>query len=214
MKIAIGDSFTYGEELDSRDDAWPSLLGFENYGLRGASNEYIFRKAIEFAVSSTHMIISWSECTRYDLFTNIPTSVAQRYKNYTGPIQINSGWATAKNPWNQFAMPWFRDLYINYTDEKYSFLKTLSYMVSLQDVLDNNSVEYIFCSAFSNQELFKKYENDEEIVHWTNRLNKEKFVGFPDEGFVEWVYGTPHGEGGHPLKLGHKKIADKLSKYI
>jgi len=111
MKIAIGDSFTYGEELDSRDDAWPSLLGFENYGLRGASNEYIFRKAIEFAVSSTHMIISWSECTRYDLFTNIPTSVAQRYKNYTGPIQINSGWATAKNPWNQFAMPWFRDLY-------------------------------------------------------------------------------------------------------
>ena len=211
MKIAIGDSFTYGEELQDRHtQAWPALIGYENYGLRGASNEYIFRKSVELASTSSHMIIAWSECTRYDFYTNIPVSVANRYKNYTGPVQVNPGWATVKNPWNEHAMPFFRDLYVKFTDEKYHFIKTLSYMTALQDVLYANQVEYYYCSSFSNNEMFEKYANDDEVKLWIDRLNTKMFIGYPKQGFVEWAYGTPHGPDGHPLEQGHKRIAEEI----
>lgn len=214
MKAAIGDSFTYGEELRDRNQAWPALLGYDNYGLRGASNEYIFRKSVELAPQCTHMIVSWSECTRYDLYTNIPVNIASRYKNYTGPIQTNPGWATAINPWNEHNMSFFYDLYTKFTDEQNQFIKTLSYMVALQDVLAVNNVEYLYCSSFSNSNMFKKYTEIENIKLWIDRLNIKKFIGYPNEGFVEWTYGEDIGPGGHPLENGHIKIAEKLYDHI
>ena len=87
-------------------------------------------------------------------------------------------------------------------------------MVALQDVLSINKVDYRFCSAFSNQQLFKKYENSELIKPWLDRINPEMFIGFPYHGFVEWSYGTPCGPGGHPLEQGHKLIAEKLLEVI
>ena len=41
-------------------------------------------------------------------------------------------------------------------------------------------------------------------------IDKDRFIGWPTEGIVEWVYGTPHGPGGHPLEQGHQIIANKI----
>ncbi len=137
MKAAVGDSFTYGEELADRSNAWPTVLGYENHGLPGASNEYIFRTAIELAPTCTHMIVAWSECTRHEVYTHQPVTV-HRHKQFQGLIQTNSRWTE---------LPWFRELYANYTQEAHQFTRTLyrqnpqnscSYMThtpSLRDVL-------------------------------------------------------------------------------
>lgn len=202
MKIAIGDSFTYGEELEDRTaSAWPALLGYDNHGLRGASNEYIFRTSLELAPHCTHMIVAWSECTRYDLYAHDPVSIAERYSNYTGPIQVNPGWSR---------IAWFKELYTRYTDQEYQFRKTVAYMIALQSVLQAHEVDWYYCSAFSNQELFETYR-DLELIE---RIDQKRFIGFPNEGFVEWAYGSPQGPNGHPLELGHKRIAEEIARYI
>ncbi len=206
MKLAIGDSFTYGEELADQSLAWPGLLGYENYGLPGASNEYIFRKAVELAPDASHMIVAWSDSARYELYTYNKINVAQRYNKHQGVIQVNPTWIKLNS--------WFKDLYAKYTDEQHQFAKTLLYMVALQDVLVANNVNYYFCSAFGNQELFVKYAGNTDIKLWTDRLNTDRFIGFPEYGFVEWAYGTPHGPNGHPLELGHKQIAEQISKHL
>ena len=87
-------------------------------------------------------------------------------------------------------------------------------MVALQDVLVADNVDYYYCSAFGNQELFVKYADNADIKMWIDRLNTSRFIGFPDQGFVEWAYNTPQGPNGHPLELGHKNIADKLCETI
>jgi len=204
MKFATGCSFTYGEELEDRSLAWPALLGYENHGLRGASNEYIFRRSAELAPKATHMIIAWSDSSRHEVYTQKPVNVAERHAKTTGVIQINSNWS----------QPWFGDYYKYYTHELHQFLRTLVYMVTLQDVLDVNKVDWHYCSAFSNQLLFKKYMTDPACMPWIARLNTSRYIGFPDSGMVEWAYGTPQGPAGHPLELGHRRIADEIQKYI
>jgi isopenicillin N synthase-like dioxygenase len=200
MKAAVGDSFTYGEELEDRSNAWPTLLGYENYGLPGASNEYIFRTAIELAPTCTHIIVAWSECTRHEVYTHEPVTV-HRHKQFQGLIQTNSRWTE---------LPWFRELYAKYTQEEHQFTRTLTYMIALQSYLDVNNVDWRYCSAFSNQQMFLKYSTHPLL----SRLNTERFIGYPYHGMVEWAYGTPHGSGGHPLEYGHQRIADAIQSHI
>lgn len=206
MKVAIGDSFTYGEELADRELAWPALLSYTNLGQKGASNEYIFRTALEMAPKVTNMIIAWSDSGRYELYTNRAMNVKERYVKHTGIIQVNPGWTRMNS--------WFRELYGNYSDEKHQLLRTLSYMVALQDVLKVNMVDYYFCSTFGIQELFNRYIDNSELQPLLTRLNTNRYIGFPYEGMVEWAYDTPQGPNGHPLELGHKRIADKIAEYI
>jgi hypothetical protein len=40
--------------------------------------------------------------------------------------------------------------------------------------------------------------------------NMDNYVG----RFVDWAYETPHGPKGHPLELGHRRIADEITKYV
>ena len=206
MKVAIGDSFAYGEELEDRSKAWPGLIGYENHGLRGASNEYTFRRAVELALQATHMIVAWSDSGRYELYTQRPITVSECYNHHKGVIQVNPGWVQMGT--------WFKELYSYYSDEEHQLLRTLSYMVALQDVLKANNIDYWFCSAFGNQQLFKKYIDNSKLKPWFDRLNTDKFIGYPSEGFVEWAYDAPRGLNGHPLKEGHKLIADEILKHI
>ena len=66
----------------------------------------------------------------------------------------------------------------------------------------------------SIQELFNSYIDNLELEPLLTRLNTNRYIGFPYEGMVEWAYDTPQGPNGHPLELGHKRIADKIAEYI
>jgi len=104
-------------------------------------------------------------------------------------------------------------LYGNYSDQEHQFLKTISYMVAIQDVLMVNNVDYIQTSSFGNQDLFVKYQDSDLIKPWIARLDKTKYIDYP-HGLVEWAYGTPQGPAGHPLEEGHQQIAEQIRKYL
>jgi lysophospholipase L1-like esterase len=45
---------------------------------------------------------------------------------------------------------------------------------------------------------------------WDHPITSPNYIG----RFVEWAYGTPQGPGGHPLELGHRRIADEILRNI
>jgi hypothetical protein len=40
------------------------------------------------------------------------------------------------------------------------------------------------------------------------------WFGWPELGIVEWMGDCPKGPGGHPLELGHQRIAEKINEHI
>ena len=40
------------------------------------------------------------------------------------------------------------------------------------------------------------------------------WLGWPKEGIVEWMGDCPKGPGGHPLELGHQRIAERINEHI
>jgi len=73
--FTIGDSFTYGSELDDVRNAWPHLLGktlgytVDNYAKPGASNDYMVRTTVEYLDAHTPnlVIIAWTTPDRLEL---------------------------------------------------------------------------------------------------------------------------------------------------
>ena len=71
----IGDSFTYGDELDNPKDAWPYLLGNQlgyevhNHARNGASNDYIVKTTVEYLENNNPdiIIIGWTTPDRIDI---------------------------------------------------------------------------------------------------------------------------------------------------
>jgi hypothetical protein len=40
------------------------------------------------------------------------------------------------------------------------------------------------------------------------------WLGWPNQGIVEWMGDCPKGPGGHPLELGHQRIAEQINEHI
>ena len=43
---------------------------------------------------------------------------------------------------------------------------------------------------------------------------REYWFGHENDGMVEWMGDCPKGPGGHPLELGHQRIAKKINEHI
>lgn len=211
MILTTGCSFTYGEELDfPAEQAYPHLLGemmemeVINAGAMGASNEYIARTTMENVMkySPEIVVVQWSETNRIELHANLPVNTPGRYNNYTGPLQTNIRWTGQ-------GVDFIDQYYKNWWDEEFAFYKWLWQVIGLQNFLENNYVEYVMFNAFGNQELIQKYDMIEYMY-----INQDRFLGWPDEGFVEWVYGTPTKPKGHPGEKAHQIVAEKLCQFL
>ena len=71
--LAIGDSFTYGDELTDRTDAWPYLLGKKlgynvtNRGVRASGNTKMVRSLVEENINDYELVvIAWSGFDRIE----------------------------------------------------------------------------------------------------------------------------------------------------
>ena len=40
------------------------------------------------------------------------------------------------------------------------------------------------------------------------------WMDWQSEGMIEWMGDCPKGPGGHPLTLGHQRIANKINEHI
>lgn len=209
MIYTVGDSFTAGAELDTKDGAWPYTLGrlFDqeiiNDGKEGIGNEYIIRKTIQAVVEHKPdlVVVAWTSCARVE------------FADELGIYDIWPGCSSKKFQKNQYG---YRQELIKYVtkhnNDEHEYRRWLRQVILLQNFLENNNQSYKFVSAFDNQIRNKKYKHSNK-EYW-DMINTEHFIGWPYEGLVEWAYGTPHGPGGHPLDEGHLKIGNKIAQHL
>jgi hypothetical protein len=205
MLLSIGDSFTYGQELANREvDAWPYVLarklnlGVDNSAVPAGSNDRTFRFAVNGCLSNKYKLIvcGWTEVSRID------TSVNGK------ELQITSG-----STWLHKKMPWVKEYYANHYDERLAQESWLSKLITLQELFKSRKQKYLFVSMDSRWD-WDEYYHKLELMHLVEQIDKNNYAGWPEEGFTHWQGEAPLGPNGHPLELGHQRIADKIYEHI
>ena len=229
MKIlAIGDSFTYGSELPDAsvvagtganliyehpsELAWPSLLAKQlngtvnNLGLPGGSNSRIFRLAVSELVKEEYdlIICAWTHLARIDIMHN--------GKEF--PCTINTPqWVTRD-------VPWISDYYKISYDEMHAAETWLTQLITLQDFFKYRNQRYIFLNI-EGAGIFPGFlgiKNINRVIPrfrgLVSQIDKKYYMGWPEAGMVDWMGDCAKGPGGHPLELGHERIADKINEHI
>lgn len=214
LLYTLGDSFTYGEELpDPTTQSWPALLAnkldydLHNRGRPGCGNNYMIKTAIKEVpvLKPDLVIVAWTSCgrmefaDRYSVFDVWPGSE----RNFERP-----------RPHRQTL-----EKYITtYNNELYQYRNWLRSVILLQDFFKLRNINYRFVNTFDNQWLVEKYAANSK--EYTNLIDTSNFLGWPNFGLTEWQNNWPvgpicsHGPGGHPLELGHRRIASKIHELL
>lgn len=216
--VAVGDSFTYGDELHDREtQAYPYLLQKQynfneliNLGLPGGSSDYVFRTVIELLISGTKpdlIIISWPEQNRFEGLINHPKFESTDDAPHIKPTNFMIGRKTITSEPN-----WVQGYYRESYDIAWAFRKQYNQIIALQGFLKNVKQRYLMCNVNGLRGYYDRYE-----VFLKNHfasIDPAFFVGWPREGFVEWTKGCIKGKFGHPLVDGHQIIAEKFNEHI
>ena len=88
-------------------------------------------------------------------------------------------------------------------DGFWAFNKFLVQVKLLASYLKGKNIPYVFVSAFDIQTMASY-----------STIAPDTYLGWPYEGLVEWMGDCPKGPGGHPLELGHQRIAETINEHI
>lgn len=206
--LTIGCSFTYGAELDNRENtAWPYVLGknldFEviNKGQGGASNDYMFRTAIESTVDDRYdlIVLQWSEPSRMEVWHD------------DRPISV-----TAHSNWRNIGeLSWMQDYYRYSYNDLFRYRTWYVHVLALQEYFKSINQNYLFCNLAGLQGFYEDSDGYyESLKHLWDKVDEKNYVGWPIDGFLEFQGDCAKGPGGHPLELGHERIANKIYEHI
>ena len=205
--ITHGCSFTYGEELqDPSVSSWPALvanqLGIEllNLAQPAYSNDSILQDMVaqDINIIPARTQPGWEHYT--DLVIICWTSNLRMMFN-----DINGYYTVMTTSKEQGHRKQISDLMMSTIDTRWLYERWLTQVILAQSYLDARHVKYLFFSAFDNQKVFKDMKTPLKA-----KVDASRFLGWPNEGFVEWAYPCKLGPRGHPLEQGHSKVADKL----
>ena len=203
--LAVGDSFTYGEELTNRTMAWPNILAnklgyiFTNLGNPGASNTRISRLIIEQLNNYDIVIIAWSHYAR--------TEMADDYGLYdiwpgnSGRVYYN------KHSWRQDVIKYITD----HHNDNYLYRQHLLNIILIQHYLKSNNKKYIMLDAFGNYRDNKHAITNLDLIA---QIDATYYVGWLESTMMEWTWLVDRGPGGHFLEEGHAIVADKIYEHI
>ena len=204
--LTVGDSFTYGEELSDLNNAWPYLLGnklghtVDNLAKPGSGNTRMIRHAVEQINNYDLIIIAWSHFARTEL------------ADENGFYDLWPGCSVLPH---KESSPWRSEVinyYSKHHNDQYLYNQYIINVVLLQNFLNTNNKKYIMLDAFGNNNYRKnKYKKNNTVV---DQIDSAYYVGWPNEGMVEWMGDCPKGPGGHPLELGHQRIAEQINEHI
>lgn len=208
MMHAIGDSFTYGDELPSQDFSWPTLLSnrlnktVRNLGKPATGNTRIVKRVIDSVIDKSELIIiGWSDCNRQE---------------FADEIGIYDIWAGRDYRAFQLQDPTHRVNLIKYmttydTPEYYytDWLRQIILVQSLCKLHKIPCVMFIACGTHNSHGRY--HQNHKKLL---DAIDHSMFVDDMFTSVGEWTYGTPHGPNGHPLEAGHNIIAEKIHEHI
>lgn len=204
--LAVGDSFTYGEELDDRLDSWPHILGnaikyqVTNLGSPGVGNEYILRTAVDNYEEHEIVIVAWSHFARLEfadthgIFTMWPGGNALKWDD---PVHKHR--------------PELQKYIDRHHSDVYAYHQHIWKIVSLQHFFKSINQKYIMIDAFGNKAMHEHAPTET----LKKSIDPTYYVGWPGKTMMEMV-GTdiPRGPGGHFLELGHQIVATKIYERI
>lgn len=202
MILTLGDSFTWGEELDDRtQQAWPYLVAqrfnqqIQNLAQSGSSNDRISRLGVEETLRQRYdlVIVVWSDQNRFEAWSEIDRE--------TKCINIH----------NDF-LPWIQDYYKHSYNDDYNLEKKSLQILLLQQHFKMINQPYLFANVSGRHINYRK--NIDKFGYIWKNYDLSCFMGWYDGGLIEWAHDCPRGPGGHPLELGHQRIADQVAKYI
>ncbi len=209
----IGDSWTYGSDLENPEtECYPyhlaKKLGCDlvNEAKPGASNDWMFRKSIEWIVkndiSKVHtFIVAWSmEERREEHF--------QFFHGGSPKWERKFSWNAHDEEYSNLSK-WISEKLWN---EKLSAIKTFTYIYALQEILKKNSINYLFYFPWYDVLIQDEwYENNIKLdVHDIYlRIDKNKCLG------PTYPIDTPIGkkmekEGLHPTKTQHIDMCNTI----
>jgi lysophospholipase L1-like esterase len=208
MIYAIGDSFTYGDELSNQDLAWPSILSkkinksISNLGRSASGNTRIVKRAIDAVLDKSEMvIIGWSDCNRQEFADDIGTYDIWAGRNYKA-FQLDD--------------PTHRINLIKYMTAhdtpEYFYAQWLRQIILVQNLCKSYQIPCVMFIACGAHYSHQQYHN--EFNKLVDAIDQSTFVDKMFTSVGEWTYGTPHGPNGHPLEQGHEIIADKIYEHI
>jgi hypothetical protein len=210
MKLyTVGDSFTYGEELADRNHAWPHVLGNRlgydvvNEGKRGTSNHWCVKRTINAVTQHTPdlVVVGWTSCGRQEFndqhgaFTIWPGCTEHAY--WLDPDQATDVDRATISQWLTM-----------YSEPVYEFRNWIRQVLLLQSFLKQCNIQYRFVNTFDNLDLL--HQLDHRAHDLIDMIDTTVFVGWPDQQMVEIMADAPKGPGGHPLELGHQRIAEAI----
>jgi hypothetical protein len=204
--LTVGDSFTYGDELEDLLDAWPYVLGnaikyqVTNLGSPGTGNDLILQSAIDNYEEYDIVIIAWSHFARID------------FHDYESEYTIWPGGNLTK--WNDVTLEHRAELqkYIDkHHNDVYYYHQYIWKVVSLQQFFKSINQKYIMINSFGNN-VMHEHAPTEKLK---KLIDPTYYVGWPGKTMMEMV-GTniPRGPGGHFLELGHQIVATRIYERI
>lgn len=200
--LTVGDSFTYGEELSDRNNAWPYLVAaslnatIDNQGAPATGNTSIVRNTLDNIVSTTPadlVIISWSSPGRIEFSDDEGTF--DTWPGYMGRQFIG------RQPWREDLV----DYVSRYHNDKYLYKQYLTNIVLLQSLLTLHNIKYIMLDIASNN----YYENTctHDFLDLKKLIDRTTYL---PQGMAEWTFGCKKGQCGHFLDDGHRIVADRV----
>jgi hypothetical protein len=165
MILVNGDSWTGGPTYPSVDDHWPYQmakkhnLSLTNLAWAGASNQRIFRTTVEFLheckETPTHLIIGWSDISRYEF----PTSIGEY-------IRITSIGCDIKGVIPHYNM--LKDAYYNHMYNEELMYKQLTHNIFiLQNICKSKNIKFLNFNSFKSYETLQtdsKTDNENWII--------------------------------------------------
>lgn len=205
MIYAIGDSYTYGAELESQHYAWPALLGQKlnkqiiNQGRPATGNWRMIKRAMDAVFAGAEMIIvGWTDPLRKEFADDtglFDVWAGRNYQNMQGGHRVDLvKYMTA------------------YDVEEYHYTQWLRHIILLQQFCQANQTPclmFISCGADSYNKLY--IDNHLDLVE---HINTETFLGWSNHSMQTMTFHLPRGPHGHCLNEGHELMAEKIDEYI
>ena len=207
MIHAIGDSFTFGDELESQEHAWPAVLGrmltrqVVNKGRPATGNTRIVKRAVDAVIDSADMIIiGWSGVERQEFADEIGIYDIWAGRNFRAFQQDHTHRIDMIKYMTAYDAP------------EYYYANWLRQVILVQSLCKVNNIPCIMFIACGANESHRRYHrNFEQLV---NKIDQSMFVDSMYNSVGEWCYGLPYGPNGHPLVEGHQLIAEKINEHI
>jgi hypothetical protein len=196
--IVSGCSFGTGINLENPDlDCWPVLLknklncDFVNYSVVGMGNEHIFNSILD------HFILNPQD-KKNSLVICLITNI-QRIEFFD--VINKRKFATLTNNKDELSKLFFQ----NYYDDEYYYIKFLRSVITTQNYLEKNNINYLFFNAVPPIQNIKLSKN-KLINNLIKNINFNNYLWFFQKPITD-IIAKNAMPCKHPNAKGHELIA-------